>query len=761
MTRGSHTSRRGLILCGLLALSLSADLWGYGAYVRRITSPVTPFGMTFVPFQQFLIVCQSLDGQAARYKLSSASEAGQLEPLYSPVTEGTAMGIAWCDNLAAGDRALYWLVQTTSEAGNAYSLMRTNVDGFILSASLTLKGILPTATLGNLAYVPENDAFWTVDYTTDTYLCFDRATGNLVTNAGFPCPVRHPDAGVAYGLGLSYVSDGQLDLLVGYLTDLRAMRVVRVDLQGNPVGVSYDLDVSTDENRAGWTTGIAYCQANGGHFTAVGDTLRDRILVFDTPAVSIPGVSNVVASVTQTGIGPGETAESMVVDLTWKNNYRAGSPYSSIVIQYRDNLTGTFLTAGTIGGEETSFSHAINREGIFTYRLTPYFAAKDLPQATIDVRVGPGAVLAKTATAGTGKTSAPFAIDIVKEDPLTVYVPELRPREGETTTQVHRFEKGGGGAFVSLSPITSPVPASNLTIGLAWDSDTNDLVWLGQTSAGDYQIYRSALDGTSVTGPLSLSGNPYPRDNLGDIAYDPQSKTVWVVAQEHQTIFSFDPGTGAATAERVTLPTTLPGEQGTWGLASGISVVPATPNGGFMFVTGLGKVPSDPDVPALGAGVVSRLVAFVRNGGQGSIVVNNPIDLTLSTGSSLVRGIAVAMNDEPSAFVVAGDIGWLYEVRFLGFGPRFLRGDANGDGASDVADAIFALTYLFKGGTEPGCLDAADANDSGAVNLSDALYILRSQFDLLSETFRASPFWWCGNDPAADSLSCLTYSHCP
>jgi len=54
----------------------------------------------------------------------------------------------------------------------------------------------------------------------------------------------------------------------------------------------------------------------------------------------------------------------------------------------------------------------------------------------------------------------------------------------------------------------------------------------------------------------------------------------------------------------------------------------------------------------------------------------------------------------------------------------FIRGDANGDLAVDIGDAIFTLAFLFSQGAPPPCLDAADANDDGAIDIGDAIYAL-------------------------------------
>jgi hypothetical protein len=105
---------------------------------------------------------------------------------------------------------------------------------------------------------------------------------------------------------------------------------------------------------------------------------------------------------------------------------------------------------------------------------------------------------------------------------------------------------------------------------------------------------------------------------------------------------------------------------------------------------------------------------------------------------------------------------WRYVMVFpLGEEP-FLRGDANGDGAVDISDAVRILGYLFTGDAEPACLDAADANDSAAVDISDPIYLLGHLF--LGGPAPDDPFdpeGTCGVDPTPlDGLSCLSYEPC-
>ncbi|MCA8959262.1 MAG: S8 family serine peptidase [Planctomycetes bacterium] len=84
--------------------------------------------------------------------------------------------------------------------------------------------------------------------------------------------------------------------------------------------------------------------------------------------------------------------------------------------------------------------------------------------------------------------------------------------------------------------------------------------------------------------------------------------------------------------------------------------------------------------------------------------------------------------------------------------PQFRRGDLDGNG-SDIADAIQMLGYLFQGGAQPGCLDAADVNDDGAVNLGDPIALLGYLFQGSAPPPAPGPTT-CGVDPTSDTLDC-------
>ncbi|MGH9360929.1 MAG: hypothetical protein ACRD2T_03370, partial [Thermoanaerobaculia bacterium] len=90
--------------------------------------------------------------------------------------------------------------------------------------------------------------------------------------------------------------------------------------------------------------------------------------------------------------------------------------------------------------------------------------------------------------------------------------------------------------------------------------------------------------------------------------------------------------------------------------------------------------------------------------------------------------------------------------------PRFRRGDVNSDGALDISDPIALLEFLFLGGEEPSCLDAADANDSGILGLNDPILILEHLFR--GGPAPRDPFPSCGVDPNVERLGCKSFSGC-
>ncbi len=84
-------------------------------------------------------------------------------------------------------------------------------------------------------------------------------------------------------------------------------------------------------------------------------------------------------------------------------------------------------------------------------------------------------------------------------------------------------------------------------------------------------------------------------------------------------------------------------------------------------------------------------------------------------------------------------------------GPLFRRGDADGNAAIELTDAVSLLNYLFTGGVKPACLDAADFDDSGEADISDAIANLNFQFLGGEQPSTPGPAN-CGEDPNPEPL---------
>ena len=73
----------------------------------------------------------------------------------------------------------------------------------------------------------------------------------------------------------------------------------------------------------------------------------------------------------------------------------------------------------------------------------------------------------------------------------------------------------------------------------------------------------------------------------------------------------------------------------------------------------------------------------------------------------------------------------------------------------DSLRAFSSLNYLFAGGRQPSCLDAADANDDGTIDVSDAVQILLFLF--AGGTTLPEPYPELGIDLTPDPLRCDSY----
>ncbi len=55
-------------------------------------------------------------------------------------------------------------------------------------------------------------------------------------------------------------------------------------------------------------------------------------------------------------------------------------------------------------------------------------------------------------------------------------------------------------------------------------------------------------------------------------------------------------------------------------------------------------------------------------------------------------------------------------------------GDADGNGAFSIADAVYLINYIFAGGSPPNPICRGDADGNGAVSIADAVYLINYIF---------------------------------
>ncbi len=97
-------------------------------------------------------------------------------------------------------------------------------------------------------------------------------------------------------------------------------------------------------------------------------------------------------------------------------------------------------------------------------------------------------------------------------------------------------------------------------------------------------------------------------------------------------------------------------------------------------------------------------------------------------------------------------------------GTKFYRGDADGNGSTQLTDAVRILNNLFLGTGVINCSDAADSDDNGSIQLTDAVRVLNVLFlgtGQIPPPGGATPLdGVCGLDTTDDALDCASYPQC-
>ncbi len=104
-----------------------------------------------------------------------------------------------------------------------------------------------------------------------------------------------------------------------------------------------------------------------------------------------------------------------------------------------------------------------------------------------------------------------------------------------------------------------------------------------------------------------------------------------------------------------------------------------------------------------------------------------------------------------SALDLNSDVNLNADLPTSGPMDQFVRGDVDDSGMVNLGDAIFILSYLFGGSSNPRCADAADVNNSGMINIADVIHLLSYLF-VAGAPEPVMPFPTSGTDHGPDNL---------
>ncbi len=164
----------------------------------------------------------------------------------------------------------------------------------------------------------------------------------------------------------------------------------------------------------------------------------------------------------------------------------------------------------------------------------------------------------------------------------------------------------------------------------------------------------------------------------------------------------------------------------------------------FDYTTPFDPAPLGRHIPAGTHGLLQVIFTIADGVSLGEQI---PVTLINDTGDPVVNNYLVIPFDGSQSLSVFPTLtsGTITIV------DGFKRGDINNDKATNIADVIALLQYLF-GGNQLACLKAGDTNDDNGIDISDAIKLLSYLFAGGSPP--PPPFHYCGGDPTEDALTC-------
>ena len=283
----------------------------------------------------------------------------------------------------------------------------------------------------------------------------------------------------------------------------------------------------------------------------------------------------------------------------------------------------------------------------------------------------------------------------------------------------------GKGGIASSETLAASAGASDVIASDLDGDGTLDLA-VACPDAAKVHVYLGEKGAFSASPPLDLPGRNPDAAAAGEV--DGDGKSDLVVADLGGTILLLR-GKGDGSFEDAV-------EIGECGAAS--SIVLADPD-------------MDGRLDIAASCTLWDAVLALRSSGAGSW---DPI--LYESGRLPVTLAAADLTGDGLGDLAAGDTGSRSITVLPADGPEapaglFRRGEVSNDGRLDISDAVQTLLFLFGGGREPSCRDAADATDDGSVDITDPIYTLNYVF-LGGREIPAPGPSVCGPDETPDGL---------
>jgi len=486
---------------------------------------------------------------------------------------------------------------------------------------------------------------------------------------------------------------------------------------------------------------------------------------------SLPVLAQVDTGWVRRYIGPGygpDWALALAVDdsgnvyITGNSANSSSYPYNYdyATIKYAPNGDTLWVTRYNGPGNDDDVTRALAVDGSGNVYVTGYsWSGTDYDYATIKYAPN-GDTLWIRRFNGAGNTyDQAYALQVDASG--NVYV------TGTSSSDYATIKYSPAGDTLWIRSYDGPVNGFDAALSLAVDGTGNVYVAgqsVGSGTSDDYATIKYAPNGDILwvrryNGPannsdaaLSLavdgSGNVYvtgyDRDSSFDYAtikYAPNGDTLWVRRYN---------GPGDSTDAALSLAVDgsgnvyVTGRSGGSGTSDDYATIKYAPNGDTLWVRRYNGPGNNYDHPsALAVDDSGNVYVTGRSGGSGTSDDYATIKYAPNGDTLWVRryngprnfadlAFALVVDGSGNVYVTGGSWGGgIYadyaSIKYNMFGCIAKAGDANGDYKVNLADIIFEVNYVFKGGSrlDPFC---ADVNADDSVNLSDIIYSVNFVF---------------------------------